>query len=82
MALKQAKIDPTKIDYINAHATSTPIGDGTEAQAILEVLGGKSTCKFYQIIDGPMSVGWLGASEIVYSLLMMQNDFIAPNIKF
>ncbi len=81
MALSQAKIDAEEIDYINAHATSTPVGDSTEAQAILEVLGDKVPVSSTKSMTGHEC--WMaGASEIVYSLLMMQNDFIAPNINF
>ena len=81
MALKQAKVAPQEIDYINAHATSTPIGDGTEAQAILEVFGNKVPVSSTKSMTGHEC--WMaGASEIIYSILMMQNDFVAPNINF
>lgn len=81
MALKQAKINANEIDYINAHATSTPVGDGTEAEAILNVLGDKVPVSSTKSMTGHEC--WMaGASEIVYSILMMQNDFIAPNINF
>ncbi len=82
MALKDAGIGPEKIDYINAHATSTPIGDQNEAKAIDAVFG---SCK--PVISSTKSMTghemWMaGASEVVYSLLMMQNSFVAPNINF
>jgi len=82
MALKDAGIAPEKIDYINAHATSTPIGDQNEAKAI-ETIFGKSR----PVISSTKSMTghemWMaGASEIVYSILMMQNSFVAPNINF
>jgi 3-oxoacyl-[acyl-carrier-protein] synthase I len=82
MALKDACIGPEKIDYINAHATSTPIGDQNEAKAIDAIFG---NCK--PVISSTKSMTghemWMaGASEVVYSLLMMQNSFVAPNINF
>jgi 3-oxoacyl-[acyl-carrier-protein] synthase-1 len=81
MSLKQAGIDPNSIDYINAHATSTPVGDGTEAQVLSEVLGSKIPVSSTKSMTGHEC--WMaGASEIIYSLLMMHNDFIAPNINF
>jgi 3-oxoacyl-[acyl-carrier-protein] synthase-1 len=80
-ALKDACIDPKMIQYINAHATSTPAGDGTEAEAIYEVFGGKVPVSSTKSMTGHEC--WMaGASEIVYSMLMMQNNFIAPNINF
>lgn len=80
-ALKDAGIDPQLIQYINAHATSTPAGDGSEAEAIFEVFGSKVPVSSTKSMTGHEC--WMaGASEIVYSLLMMQNNFIAPNINF
>lgn len=81
MALSQAQIDADKIDYINAHATSTPVGDGSEARAIFDVFGGKVPVSSTKSMTGHEC--WMaGASEIVYSILMMQKNFIAPNINF
>lgn len=82
MALKQAGIDASQVDYINAHATSTPVGDSFEAAAIAEVFAGCNTpVSSTKSLTGHEC--WMaGASEIVYSLIMMQNDFIAPNINF
>lgn len=81
MALKLAGINAGEIDYVNAHATSTPAGDSIEAQAINDILGGKVPVSSTKSMTGHEC--WMaGASEIVYSILMMQNDFIAPNINF
>lgn len=81
MALKSAGVSASEIDYVNAHATSTPIGDTTEAQAIFQTLGSKVPVSSTKSMTGHEC--WMaGASEIVYSLLMMNNDFIAPNINF
>jgi len=81
-AMKDAGIAPEAIDYINAHATSTPQGDMFEAKALNRLFGGKKTW----ISSTKGMTGhecWMaGASEVVYSILMMQNNFIAPNINF
>jgi 3-oxoacyl-[acyl-carrier-protein] synthase-1 len=82
MALKDAGLLAAEIDYINAHATSTQAGDASEAKAINEVFGDS---KPYVSSTNSMTGHecWMaGASEIVYSMLMMQNNFIAPNINF
>ncbi len=80
-ALFQAGIQANDIDYVNAHATSTPIGDATEAQAIYEVLGSTVPVSSTKSMTGHEC--WMaGASEVAYSLLMMNNNFIAPNINF
>ena len=81
-ALDDAEMTPDDIDYINAHATSTPQGDMYEAKAIAQLFEGKKA-----LISSTKGMTghecWMaGASEIVYSLIMMQNDFIAPNINF
>lgn len=78
-ALKQANLQPEDITYINAHATSTPIGDANEAKAIFDVFGNKPYVSSTKSMTGHEC--WMaGASEIIYSTLMMQNGFIAPNI--
>jgi len=82
MALKDAGLKPNDIDYINAHATSTFQGDLIEAQALIDVFGEHKT----PISSTKSMTGhecWMaGASEIVYSLLMMRDSFIAPNINY
>jgi len=82
MALRDANVKPSDIDYINAHATATPVGDLNEAQAISKVFGAKTP----YISSTKSMTGhemWMGgASEIIYSMLMMQNSFVAPNINF
>lgn len=82
MAIKDANINLEDIKYINAHATSTPVGDLNEAKAIAEVFEG---CKPFVASTKSMTGHemWMaGASELIYSILMMNNDFIAPNINF
>ncbi len=78
-ALKQSGLKASDIDYINAHATSTPIGDANEARAIYEIFGNKVPVSSTKSMTGHEC--WMaGASEVIYSILMMQNDFVAPNI--
>ena len=82
MALKDANISAKEIEYINAHATSTPVGDAKEAEAIDLVFGdAKPWISSTKSMTGHEM--WMGgASEVIYSILMMQNGFIAPNINF
>jgi len=81
-ALEDAGLRPGDIDYINAHATSTPQGDAQEAIALYKVFGDRmpwvSSTKSMTGHECWMS----GASEVVYSLLMMNGGFVAPNINF
>jgi 3-oxoacyl-[acyl-carrier-protein] synthase-1 len=80
-ALEQAGIKPEEVDYINAHATSTPVGDANEAKAIYEIFGDKPYVSSTKSMTGHEC--WMaGASEVIYSILMMQNSFVAPNINF
>ncbi|MEJ1237649.1 beta-ketoacyl-[acyl-carrier-protein] synthase family protein [Chryseolinea sp. T2] len=82
MAMKDSGLDIREISYINAHATSTPSGDASEAKAIYDVFGSVGT----PVSSTKSMTGhecWMaGASEIVYSMLMMEHSFIAPNINF
>ncbi|MEP7165066.1 MAG: beta-ketoacyl-[acyl-carrier-protein] synthase family protein [Ferruginibacter sp.] len=82
MALKGAGLQSGDIDYINAHATSTPAGDSSEARAIHEVFGShKPYVSSTKSMTGHEC--WMaGASEVIYSMLMMQHSFLAPNINF
>lgn len=80
-ALKDAGVKPEEIDYLNAHATSTPVGDLNEAQAIFNVFGSSTPVSSTKSMTGHEM--WMGgASEIIYSIIMAQNSFIAPNINF
>ena len=92
-ALDDAGLEPSDIDYVNAHATSTIAGDIEEAKALTRLF-----VKENQIINHKSEIinrkpyvsstksmtgheNWMaGASEAVYSILMMQNNFVAPNI--
>ncbi|MCI7652887.1 MAG: beta-ketoacyl-[acyl-carrier-protein] synthase family protein [Prevotella sp.] len=79
-ALESAGLQADDLDYINAHATSTPQGDMYEAKALDRMFRGR-----HALISSTKSMTghecWMaGASEAVYSVLMMQNNFVAPNI--
>lgn len=81
-AMTEAEVTPKDIDYVNAHATSTPQGDFFEAMALAKLFAETKT-----LITSTKSMTghecWMaGASEIVYSTLMMQHSFVAPNINF
>lgn len=73
---------PYSIDYINAHATSTPQGDTYESKALVRL----SKDEHAMISSTKSMTGhecWMtGASEVVYSVIMMQNNFVASNINF
>ncbi|MCQ2126718.1 MAG: beta-ketoacyl-[acyl-carrier-protein] synthase family protein [Bacteroidaceae bacterium] len=81
-AMKAAGVEPDDVDYINAHATSTPQGDMYEAIALARLFEGRRA-----LISSTKSMTghecWMaGASELVYCTLMMENGFVAPNINF
>jgi len=80
--LDDAGLKACDIDYINAHATATPIGDMNEAKAIDLIFG---ECR--PLVSSTKSMTghemWMGgASEVIYSMIMMENSFVAPNINF
>ncbi len=80
--LQDANMAARDIDYINAHATSTPVGDTMEARSLAELFGKANT----PISSTKSMTGhemWMGgASELIYSSIMMNKSFIAPNINF
>ncbi len=80
--LKDANMAAKDIDYVNAHATSTPVGDAMEARALYTVFGDSKT----PISSTKSMTGhemWMGGgSELIYSSIMMHKSFIAPNINF
>ncbi|MDT8379905.1 MAG: beta-ketoacyl-[acyl-carrier-protein] synthase family protein [Desulfotignum sp.] len=81
MALKDAGLKPSDIDYINAHATSTLSGDLAEAQAIYEIFGPNTPVSSTKSMTGHEC--WMsGASEVIYTILMATSGFMAPNINF
>ena len=77
---KAIEIYGSDIDYINAHGTSTPVGDLAELSAIKKVFGnGAPIIGSTKSMTGH-SLGATGAQEAIFSILMMQNNFIAPSI--
>ena len=85
-ALDQAGLD--RVDYINTHGTSTPLGDITELKAIAKVFGSDADSTTQNSVP-PISstksmtghsLGAVGAQELIYCLLMLQEGFIAPSI--
>ena len=92
-ALDDAGLQPSDIDYVNAHATSTEAGDSEEAKVLTRLFVEENTITNHQspitnrkpYVSSTKSMtgheNWMaGASEAVYSILMMQNGFVAPNI--
>ncbi|MEG0518843.1 MAG: beta-ketoacyl-[acyl-carrier-protein] synthase family protein [Bacteroidales bacterium] len=81
-AIDSSNVPVNRIDYINAHATSTPKGDAAESIAIKELFRSLHT----PISSTKSMTGhecWMaGASELIYTIIMMQESFIAPNINF
>ncbi|GLX82633.1 beta-ketoacyl-ACP synthase I [Thalassotalea eurytherma] len=79
MKLAMQDID-APIDYLNTHGTSTPVGDVKELGAIQEVFGGKSPAISATKAMSGHALGAAGVHEAIYSILMMENNFIAPSI--
>lgn len=82
LCLKQCSVLPTEIGYVNAHATSTKIGDSREAQAIAQTFGDYRVPVTSTKGQTGHEMWMAGASEVIYSLLMMKNNFIAGNLNF
>jgi len=79
MELATAGLGNTKVDYINAHGTSTPVGDMVELRSIQEVFGAhKPKISSTKSLTGH-SQGATGVHEVIYSLIMLENDFIAAS---
>ncbi|MBP5412575.1 MAG: beta-ketoacyl-[acyl-carrier-protein] synthase family protein [Bacteroidales bacterium] len=82
MSIKDAGINIHDIGYINAHATSTPVGDKKEAQAIYKVFGDANIPVTSTKSQTGHEMWMAGASEVIYSILMMQGGFVAANLNF
>ena len=67
------------IDYINSHGTSTPVGDVAELRAVKEVFGGNTPAISSTKSLTGHSLGATGVQEAIYTLLMMENDFICAS---
>ncbi|RMZ74790.1 hypothetical protein DV737_g5732, partial [Chaetothyriales sp. CBS 132003] len=86
-ALKQAKIAPEKVDYINAHATSTPLGDAAENRAIKTLMlgeGGRTRAADVHVSSSKGAIGHLlgaaGAIEAIFSILALHDGVLPPTI--
>jgi len=82
LCLEKSGINVREIGYVNAHATSTKIGDSREAQAIARIFGDYRVPVTSTKSQTGHEMWMAGASEIIYSMLMMKNDFIAGNVNF
>jgi len=79
MQMAMATMRNPKIDYINAHGTSTPVGDVTEIKAVREMFGDNiPAINSTKSLSGH-SLGAAGVQEAIYSLLMMENNFICES---
>ena len=81
-AIKAANIPLSEIGYVNAHATSTHIGDTNEAKAIDQIFGSHKPFVTSTKSQTGHEMWMAGASEVIYSMLMMKNDFVAANLNF
>lgn len=82
MAIRRAKIDPDEIDYINAHGTSTQIGDEIELQAVERLLGNaaaRTTMSSTKSATGHL-LGAAGAVEAIFSLLAIRDNIVPPTL--
>jgi 3-oxoacyl-[acyl-carrier-protein] synthase II len=82
MALRRAGIAPAEIDYINAHGTSTPLGDEIELRAVERLLGnaaGKVSMSSTKSATGHL-LGAAGAIEAIFSLLAIRDNVAPPTI--
>lgn len=82
LCLKNSGVKPSEIGYVNAHATSTRIGDAREAQAIAQVFGETGVPVTSTKGQTGHEMWMAGASEVIYSVLMMKNNFIAGSLNF
>ncbi len=83
-ALSDANIDPSEIDYINVHGTSTPLGDIQEAKAIQGVFGEHAynlNISSTKSMTGHL-LGAAGAIEAIATILAVKNDIVPPTINF
>lgn len=82
LCLRSGNVRTKNIGYVNAHATSTRIGDSREALAISQIFGDYKVPVTSTKSQTGHEMWMAGASELIYSILMMKNDFIAGNINF
>jgi 3-oxoacyl-[acyl-carrier-protein] synthase-1 len=78
-ALADAGIKPGDVDYINAHATGTKVGDTAEAGSIAAIFGEEPLVSSTKGVTGH-EIGAAGSNEFIYTLLMIRHGFAAPNV--
>jgi 3-oxoacyl-[acyl-carrier-protein] synthase-1 len=79
MRLATANLGDTRVDYINAHGTSTPVGDIVELESIREIFGADMPKVSSTKSLAGHSQGATGVHEVIYSLLMMENNFLCAS---
>jgi 3-oxoacyl-[acyl-carrier-protein] synthase II len=79
-ALQSAEVDPTEIDYVNAHGTATIFNDATEGTAISELLGDVQVSSTKSMMGH--ALGAAGAIEAAFCVLALREQFLPPNINF
>jgi 3-oxoacyl-[acyl-carrier-protein] synthase-1 len=79
LAISHAGLNPADIGYVNTHGTSTSVGDKLELDAIRSVIGDKVAINSTKSQTGHM-VGATGASEIIFTSMMLEKNFISPSI--
>lgn len=80
LALADAGIERQQVDYINLHGTSTPVGDVREIEAIRTVFGSRVPAFSSTKSMTGHALGAAGVLEAIFSIIMMQENFLAPNI--
>ncbi|MBR1966041.1 MAG: beta-ketoacyl-[Lentisphaeria bacterium] len=79
LAIADAGLEASDIQYVNTHGTSTPVGDPVEMQAIKNVFGSSVAINSTKSQTGHM-IGATGAAEIIFTSIMLEDDFISPTI--
>jgi 3-oxoacyl-[acyl-carrier-protein] synthase II len=81
-AIKRAEIDPSEIDYVNAHGTSTPLGDELELKAVERVVGDSASSLTMSSTKSAIGhlLGAAGSAEAIFCLLAMRDGVVPPTL--